>query len=276
MKMQSCLLAAAAVFVTTQAMAADTVTHIPVVEPVPEIRGTHSYSGLYVRGDIGYAWTNLRGIDYTLYGKPGAYGKFDTYDVDNSWTIGGGVGYQINHWLRTDLTLDYMFDADFHGSTSGYCGNGYPCVSTDSSSLSGYTLLANAYVDFWNYGNFSAYVGGGIGGTYVQWDDLTNTSCSVKGYPHHCDPTITHEGNSEWRFTAAFMAGGAYHFRCDLAADAGYRYRWISGGEMFGYKKGGGPGYDEDFNIHEVRLGLRYYPGKDCSPPIVTPPPIYK
>lgn len=285
MKMKSYLLTTAVVLVSTHVMAADTITHIPVAEPVPayEIRGTedvsvHSESGFYVRGDVGYNWTELKGINYTLYGFAGDSGRFDTYELDNSWTLGGGLGYQINRHLRTDVTLDYMFDADFQGSTTGSCGAAAACVSTDLSSMSAYTLLANAYVDFWAYGSFSAYVGAGIGGTYVKWDDLLNTSCEV-GNPTNCDPTITHGGNSEWRFSAALMAGGAYHFRCDLAADVGYRYRYVSGGQMFGYSTGGGPGYDQNFHVHEARAGLRYYPGRDCSPPPVIPPyepPIYK
>ena len=284
MKMKSYLLATtAAALVSTHAMSADTVTHIPVADPLPqyEIRGTSDVadkSGFYVRGDIGYAWTRLRGINYTLYGFAGDSGTFDTYSLNEAWTLGGGVGYQINNYLRTDLTLDYMFDASFSGSTSGSCGVAAACVSTDLSSMSAYTLLANLYVDFWTYGNFSAYAGGGIGGTYVKWDDLSNTSCDVTN-PANCDPTITHGGRSEWRFTGALMAGAAYHFRCDLAADVGYRYRWVAGGEMFGFASGGGPGYDNDFHVHEARAGLRYYPGRDCSPPPVIPPyepPVYK
>jgi opacity protein-like surface antigen len=285
MKMKSYLLATAAVFISTHAMSADTITHIPVAEPAPvpeyEFRGSedvavNSWEGFYIRGDVGYVMTDMKGINYVL--PLGATGTFDTYNLDDSWTIGGGVGYQINHYLRTDLTLDYMFDADFNGSTSGSCGVATSCVSTDITSMSAYTLLANAYVDFWAHGNFSAYVGGGIGGTYVKWDDLNNTSCDTTNSAN-CDPTYTHSGHSEWRFTGALMAGGAYHFRCDLAADAGYRYRWVSGGRMFGYQAGGGPGFDEDFNVHEVRAGLRYYPGRDCSPPPVIPPyvpPVYK
>ncbi len=278
MKLKSTLLAAAAVFVSTQAWSADTITHIPV-EPEP-LRPSHgvavnNWSGLYVRGDIGYVISDFRGADFILYGKPGYPGSFNSYSVDDSWTLGGGIGYQINQYLRTDVTLDYMFNADFTGSTSGFCSTGAVCVSTDTSNLSAYVLMANAYVDFWSYGNFTAYVGGGIGGTYVKWDDLTNTSCLVSD-PNNCPDVVVHGGNSEWRFTAAVMAGGAYHFRCDLAADVGYRYRWIAGGEMFKYASFGGPGYDNDFNTHEVRAGLRYYPGRDCSPPVIPEPPLYK
>tara|TARA_R110002126_G_scaffold291744_1_gene456611 strand:+ start:218186 stop:219046 length:861 start_codon:yes stop_codon:yes gene_type:complete len=286
MNMKLYTLTAMTVLMATQAMAADVYVD-PVAEPIPvydvDMRGStdvavNSWDGLYIRGDLGYSWTKLRGIDYALYGGPGDRGYFDSQKLDNSWSIGGGVGYQINRYLRTDVTLDYMFDADFTGSTSGSCGVGDPCVSTDIASMSAFSVLANAYVDFWTYGNFSAYVGGGLGGTYVKWGDLENTSCLV-GDPSDCDPTITHGGNAEWRFSAALMAGGAYQIRCDLAVDGGYRYRYVSGGKMFGYSTGGGPGYDHDFNVHEVRAGLRYSPGRDCEPePYVPPyiPPVYK
>ncbi|MGO4611098.1 outer membrane protein, partial [Variovorax sp. 2RAF20] len=54
--------------------------------------------------------------------------------------------------------------------------------------------------------------------------------------------------------------------------DVGYRFSHINGGPMFGYKVGGGPGFDTGINSHEVRAGLRYQFGRsDCAPP----PPVY-
>ncbi len=44
-----------------------------------------------------------------------------------------------------------------------------------------YSLLANAYVDLGTYGYITPYVGAGIGGTYVKWDKLRNTSCADNG-----------------------------------------------------------------------------------------------
>jgi opacity protein-like surface antigen len=64
------------------------------------------------------------------------------------------------------------------------------CTSTDLSSLTAWTLMANAYVDLGTYGYFTPYVGGGIGGTYVKWKDLSNTSCDSSGSGNGCDNDI--------------------------------------------------------------------------------------
>src|SRR6185503_1602699 len=113
-----------------------------------------------------------------------------------AFSLGGGIGYQITNYLRTDLTVDYWFDSDFNGSTTGTNG-----VSTDTSSFNAWLLLANAYADLGTYYGFTPYVGAGIGGARIEWDDLTNTVGTV---------TTVHDGDENWRFAWALMAGTAY------------------------------------------------------------------
>ncbi len=57
--------------------------------------------------------------------------------------------------------------------------------------MTAYSLLANAYVDIGTYGIFTPYVGGGLGGTYVKWSNLKNTSCSDAD-PDSCDESVSH------------------------------------------------------------------------------------
>ena len=147
--------------------------------------------------------------------------------------------------------------------------------------MTAWTLLANAYVDIGHYGVFTPYVGAGIGGTYVRWSDLKNTSCD-SGNPSNCDPTETHDGKRGWRFTYALMAGTAIDLTCNLKADVGYRFRHVTKGDMFGYKLNGGPGYDKGFYSHEARAGLRYS-FNGCETATYIPPadipieqPVYK
>jgi opacity protein-like surface antigen len=268
-----------------QSWAADAIGDAtPVADPVPiydtEMRGSADVyaSGFYVRGAAGWIHPVMKGIDYRV---PGAWKVFDTYDLDDSWAVEGAIGYQINRYLRTELSLNYMGTADFNGSTSGSCGVAINCVSSDSATWSAYTLMASAYVDFDFWGASSVgiipYVGGGVGGSYVSYGDLQNQSCEV-GNSFNCDPTFVHGGKKNWRFTYQLTAGLAYQFRCDLTGDAYYRYQHINGGEMFGYQAGGGPGYDQGIDVHSVMAGLRFYPGRDCSPePYVQPEPlVYK
>ncbi|WP_274627490.1 outer membrane protein [Arvimicrobium flavum] len=263
--------------IAAPAYAADAFEPAPY-EPAPVVVEQPAYNGWYIRGDIGYAWSDLRGVDYITYGGgiPGEK-SFDSYDLKGAMTLGAGVGYQVTNYFRTDLTADYFFDSDFDGQTSDPFS-----VSVDTSSYSAFLLLANAYVDLGTYAGFTPYVGAGIGGAYVKWDDLRNT----------IDPGIDnlHKGAAGWRFAWSLMAGASYCLTDRLALDGGYRYTNVEGGRMFeeysssGVSLGAGPGFDDGFNIHEVRAGLRYSFGgnSNCYVPQTVayePPPepvVYK
>jgi opacity protein-like surface antigen len=249
------------------AFAADVQEPIPY-EPAPVvIEEPVAYNGWYIRGDAAYRWSDLDGIDYITYGGCG-FGcipgekSFDFTDLKGALSLGAGIGYQATKHFRTDLTADYFFDSDFDGQTSDAFS-----VSVDRSSYSAIMLLANAYADLGTYSGFTPYVGFGIGGAHVKWDDLRNT----------IEPNIDnfHKGASSWRFAYALMAGASYCLTDKLTLDGGYRYSHIEGGRMFeehsssGVSLGAGPGFDGGFNIHEVRAGLRYNFGgnQNCYQP---------
>ncbi|MCR4269210.1 outer membrane protein [Nitratireductor sp. ZSWI3] len=255
----------------------------PVVEAPPPLPVAEpAFGGWYIRGDIDYHWSKLRGTEYITYGccgnvAPGT-DDFDTTKLKGALSLGAGVGYQINRYLRTDLTGDYWFKSDFEGTTSGICG-GVACTSTDVSAYSALLLLANAYVDLGTYHGVTPYVGAGIGGAYVMWDDLENV---ISG-----GPTVVHKGSSNWRFAYALMAGASYCLTENLNLDIGYRFTHINGGRMFEYAAGVAPGFDKGINVHEARAGLRYQfgPGNaNCAPapqvvsyePPPYEPPVYK
>jgi opacity protein-like surface antigen len=280
--MKRLISAVAIALIGTSAFSAD--LYQPEPQPAPEVAVSQA-SGWYLRGDVGYAFTDLRGANY-FQGSNSNNVDFTSASVDDNFTIGGGVGYQINNYLRTDVTLDYLFKSDFNGSTHGQCGACGPdftpadATSRDLSSVSALSLLANAYVDLGTYGAFTPYVGAGIGGTYVKWSQLKDTNCADAD-SSSCDGSDYHNGRGSWRFTYALMAGTSVDLTCNLKADVGYRFRHIEGGDMFGYAQNGGPGSDEGINLNEVRVGARYNFG-GCQtatymPPADIPPaPVYK
>ncbi|MEQ1952740.1 outer membrane protein [Mesorhizobium sp. CN2-181] len=250
------------------ALAADYVEP-PVVEaPVEPVVYAPNVGGWYIRGDIDYHWSDFRGADYVLYGTDGEMGNLDG-DLKGAMSLGAGIGYQVNDYFRVDLTGDYFFSADFDGSTEGFCGD-VPCTSSDSSSVQAFLMLANAYVDLGTYNGFTPYVGAGIGGAYVKWDNLVNNDDNGE---------FTHDGDGNWRFAYAAMAGVSYCLTDTTKLDVGYRFSHIDGGQMFGYTANAGPGYDDGFNTHEVRAGLRYqFSGSNgCVAPVpYEPAPVYK
>lgn len=258
---------------SAQANAADLYQPEPA-PPVVEQPVVAAASGWYLRGDVSYDIMDLKGAHYFADDSGNLY-DFDSAKLDNTANLGVGIGYQVNDYFRVDKTFDYMFSSDFRGSTHGVCGStGQKCRSKDSSSFSAYGLMANAYVDIYKWGMFTPYAGFGLGGTYVKWDKLTNKDD---------DGSFDHHGEGSWRFTYALMAGTAVDINCQFKADLGYRYRHVSGGNMFGFTNGAGPGYDKGLNIHEFRSGIRYQYGDACQtaymPPVDVPQaetPVFK
>lgn len=236
------------------AAAADIYYEPPVVEapPVYEIPvEKERYGGWYIRGDIDYHFTGWRGGDYITYGfgavQPGT-NSFRTGALRPSFSVGGGVGYQVNKYLRADVTGDYFFRTGFRGTTATACG----LICTETSSMSAILLMANAYVHLGKWGRFSPYVGAGMGGARVSWGELVNQN------PNNPTPEI-HPGATSWRFAWSAMAGTTVCLTDRLDLDVGYRYARVTGGRMF-QQVGNlpGPGFDRGFDVHEARAGLRY------------------
>ncbi len=231
--------------------------------------------GWYIRGDVDYSMFKIRGAQYHA---GGGLNTFTTAESGKSFSLGGGLGYQITNHLRADLTLEYNFKAKFRGSTTGDCtvGGTQPgsCTSVDTASHSMLLVMANAYADLGNFHGFTPYVGAGIGLANVKWSDLDNVATCTAVAPSACDTTIpgyvgtgvtgsyaeTHGGNSSWRGAWSVMAGASYDLTSNLKLDAGYKYTRVNGGPMFNYAPAGlgTQGYDKGFNIHTVRAGLRY------------------
>jgi opacity protein-like surface antigen len=273
--MKKCLAAATALLLMVSAAnSADLYQPAPPMQDAPEVEIQQS-SGWYLRGDAGYSFNHMRGAEY-FQGSNSNLVDFDRASLKDSFLLGGGVGYQVNSYLRTDVTFDYLGKSDFRGGTSGYCGT-VACSSQDKADMRAYSIMANAYVDLGTYGYFTPYVGAGIGGSYVKWDKLRNTICDDPSVPG-CY-TTEHGGEGKWRLSYALMAGASIDLTCNLKADIGYRYRHIVGGDMFGYNANGGPGEDKGFDSHEARIGARYTFGGCDTPPAYEPPPspiVYK
>lgn len=275
------------------AAAADLLPPPPIVE-APEV--VVKKSGWYLRGDISYDFQEVHDTHFTLNGQ--------TYhpDLDDAFNIGLGVGYQVTDNFRVDLTGEYVFGAHYGfqtGGNGGPCGGvtphptaTYNCASTERSEVSKFKLLGNAYYDIGHFGGFTPYVGAGIGGAYVKYDDLRTTeTCTVTttiatpaGYQHcpdpHAPPVATiptaqtttsvadvqeFKGNNEWRFAYALHAGGSYAINDHLKLDIGYTYSRIEGGKAFDYVGRGNEVfgkngfYDDGFTDHTIRAGLRYH-----------------
>lgn len=195
-------------------------------EKVPEVVVSEPVTnGWYLRGDLGYGWSNVRKDQVSIDGETGG-----------SFLLGAGVGYQATDWLRADLTVDYLTRANFEARMGG----------TIDTKMSAVSVLANAYVDLGNLAGFTPYVGAGVGATHIDWSVAGDTG------------GLSFDGAKNWRFTYAAMAGVSMDLTQNLKLDTGYRFRRINGGAMFDDVAGLGSVDDKGLNVHDLRIGLRY------------------
>ena len=250
--------------------AADILVEPPVFE-APEVI-VESKAGWYLRGDVSYDFHESKGAIYYP-----AMDPYTNHSVDDSFNLGIGIGYQINDHFRVDATADYVFAADWRGSTRDgnfVCpdtvdGAGNPvapntpgqCISSDTATVSMFKIMGNAYWDIGWFHGFAPYVGAGIGGAYVKYHDYVQVDQS---YDPCCNPiggTIRrdHPAEASWRFAYALHAGVAYKLNHSWMVDVGYTYSDISGGPIAQDIYGTAPqAYDQGFEEHVIRAGLRY------------------
>lgn len=126
-------------------------------------------TGFYVRGDLGWSF-----LDWNQ-GKN-----------DSAFTGGGGVGYQFNDNLRTDLRADW----------SGEYNVGW------GADMSTATVLGNLYFDIPTQSIFTPYVGAGAGWGWANIQD----------------------GPNDDGFTYSLMAGASIDLSESIDLDLGYRF----------------------------------------------------
>lgn len=245
--------------------------------PLEEVVPVEIGSGWYLRGDIGYAFSTTPSGAFnnrTFNAGAGTYSSatFTTSSASGGITYGIGFGYAFTDLLRADLTAE-RFDIRFNGTrTFATPCAGFPagttCLSNDSATLYGTSVMANGYVDLGTFAGFTPYVGAGAGITHVTWSNLSSTYTCVAGgaaCPGGATTPTTGGGQTSWRFSYAAAAGMAYDVNDKLKVKLGYKFRKINGGPMFGFNATdtaagatGVQGTDPGFTQHEVKLGLRY------------------
>lgn len=126
--------------------------------------------GIYIRADGGWSF-----LDWT--------------DNDNAPVIGGGVGYQFNDYLRTDVRADWAGNYDV----------------APGAEMSITTVTGNLYFDWANDSAFTPYLGAGLGWGWANGDGIPDDN----GFAYN------------------LMAGVAMDLTENVAIDVGYRMREV-------------------------------------------------
>ncbi len=179
--------------------------------------------GWYGRVDGGYS------VDGEIDFNNGA-----TYDLDDDWMAGGGVGYAFSRGFRLEGELSYRTNE----------------LDTYPADISATSAMLNLYYDFNRGGRFEPYVGVGIGATDLEFD----------GTPEDIDI------GGAWQA----IAGVAIGLTDRLDLDIGYRY--FQGIELE-WDDGVGSSGDFDYTHQAVTVGLRWQFASSAPPPPPPPPP---
>ena len=196
------------------------------VAQIPNPIAIPDYSNLwYLRGDVGYSLNEDPDV------SAGATDLTGT-EMDESWSIGAGFGYNFTDNVRGDITLDHRFETDVTGVTAG---------ATTTVALASTVLLANVYYDFRDREHLSPYLGAGIGFTFNDTDAETVAAAE--------EETVD--------LALAAMAGFSYRLDNDWLFDAGYRFLYLGDAKTNATTTTGGISID-DIYAHELRIGFRY------------------
>ena len=192
--------------------------------------------------------------------------------IDNSWSIGGGIGRYFGRGFRGDITVDHLFDSAVQSDIDCGCVGAY--IGTAKFDFSSTVVLANLYYDFNRGGRFVPYIGAGVG--------FAHNETSAGEVDNTCGCIATIDKGSDNRFAAAAMAGlswrlrggettyvgglkdepAAVHTSNALYLDVGYRFLYLgsvkTGDLVWNAANVGVDPEVKDITAQQVRVGLRY------------------
>ena len=200
------------------------------MEPVAPAAGL-DVSGWYLRGDIGIA-SQLSDLSIAvspnpLIGLPAdAFHSFYNPTISAAGLFDVGAGYQVNNWLRFDVTGEYRDGSQFQVLEQ----IGIPSQSTQfanwyRANTSSYIAMANGYVDVGTWYGLTPFVGAGVGFAQNHFYGISNPGLAYLGPGAKGSPTGGYMGNGVTNnFAWALMAGLDFNVTQNLKLELGYRY----------------------------------------------------
>lgn len=206
-------------------------------------------TGWYLRGDGGFSEEDRPKLDLSTGGSSGS-------GTQAGYSLGLGVGYKFNAYLRADVTGDYL--GSFTEKAQLSCG--VNCTAALSTSVERWDALANGYLDLGTWFGITPYVGAGVG---VSGTDQTG-SVEVSGgsvplsLVNGGTGTLTSgsaPSRTNYQFAWAAMAGVSYAFSPHLLLDVNYRYLDLGSTTVQLYPL---TPVRKDLVDQQVRAGIRY------------------
>jgi opacity protein-like surface antigen len=260
------LLAAAAatvLFAMPAAHAAD-LPVAPAFQPAPV-----EASGWYLRGDIGMSSQQLSDMHQRFQDVTTESFTVTNNNFDSAPFVGIGVGYTVNSWLRTDVTLEYRGRANMNLMQTGNQGT----FDTYHGNKSEITGLWNVYADLGTWWCFTPFVGAGVGFSYNRIEDFYDVNPLTNGL------AVADGVGSKWNLAWALYAGVAYQVTPTFAIELAYRYINL-GDAQSGYFHNAVPAFSvapgpfefKNITSNDLKVGFRWQFGEPPPPP----PPLMR
>jgi opacity protein-like surface antigen len=204
-------------------MAADFPPALPSVQPMLQAA---SESGWYLRGDVGVSVQRFQDFDHFQTNPnfvwPASW-QIVQKGTDDAAFVDFGVGYQVNNWLRFDVTGEHRTSAKFKviGSFNEFCPGGATCFDEFDGSHSAEVLLLNAYLDLGTWWCLTPFIGASVGGA---WNSVTTVS--DLGIENIFAPGFgfSSADASSWNLAWSAQAGIAYNVSSNLKLEMAFRY----------------------------------------------------
>jgi opacity protein-like surface antigen len=218
--------AGAAVLLATPAAHAADLPIAPCSGPAaasPACAAPVEFSGWYLRGYVGMTNQSVDTAGFKPNPFPNDIISTAFMNFDASPFAGGGIGYQVNNWLRFDVTAEYRAASQFKaiGAFTEFCPNGPAfCFDVNQGSHSAEVFLANAYIDLGTWWCLTPFIGAGVGGALNTVSNMTDfgfqNGFSALGFAS----TNATNANLAW----AAHAGVAYNVSNNLKLEFAWRY----------------------------------------------------
>lgn len=209
------------------ALAADLAPSFAPPPPLEAVQAPHDFaSGWYLRGDVGIGIleSGFRGVNVVtppgFVEPPGGY-VLRSKSFGDQVFVGAGFGYQLNDWIRFDVTGEYRTAASFRATeTYSYDGGITTGVNVVNGKISSVVGLANAYFDLATLYGISPFVGVGVGFAHHRTEGFTDEGFGTAVGAFGVSRGESTRSNLAW----ALHAGLGYHVNPNLKLELAYRY----------------------------------------------------
>ncbi|HTZ01188.1 MAG TPA: outer membrane beta-barrel protein [Xanthobacteraceae bacterium] len=265
-----CLLSAAtAVLASTAAFAADMPQPMPYQPPAMVV--AQPEGAWYLRGDIGVGMETQADVEYLQNPLNSSNFTISHAAMGDTTFFMAGVGYEVNNWLRFDVTGEYRDRApvNFFGS---YTYLGTTNIDQYQGFLKSAVFLVNGYIDLGTWDCLTPFIGAGVGGAWNQFADLTDVGTPSAG-------SGVGNNSSKVNFAWALHAGVAYNVTKNFTVELAYRY--LNYGSVTDSIECAGGCYPDSYKLqnltsNDFMLGMRWQFPVDTGSVFVEQPASYQ